>query len=81
MVTEPLHLEAFVDAEAIAEHVGRDRKTILRLARLGVIPGYCDPAAERKHWLFKLSEVDAALKSRYAPASFPCRNLEGEELR
>jgi hypothetical protein len=69
MESNVVALEPFVDAEVVAKHVGKHRKTVLKLARLGIIPDYCDRTAKRKHRSFKLSEVDAALKSRYAPAA------------
>jgi hypothetical protein len=80
MPISPAPLEPFVDAKAVAAHIGRSPKTVLRMAREGVIPSYCDPTMTRKHRLFKITEVDAALKLMYSHASYPCRNLEESTL-
>ena len=56
--------EPFVDAERAAAHVGVTRRTLLLKARLGKIPAHpLDPAARKKEWRFKLSELDQHLRT------------------
>jgi hypothetical protein len=61
--TEPQQRpEPFVDADTAAAFLGITRRTLLVKVRAGKIPGYpLDPAAEKKDWRFKLSELDRCL--------------------
>jgi hypothetical protein len=61
VVTESSHqsLEPFVDADIAATFLGITRRTLLQKVRAGKIPGHpLDPAAQKKDWRFKLSELD-----------------------
>ncbi len=61
----PQALEPFVDADTAATFLGISRRTLLQKVRAGKIPGYpLDPAAQKKDWRFKLSELDRCLCSR-----------------
>ena len=52
-------IESFVDADAVAAFLRITRRTLLQKVRAGKIPGHpLDPAAQKKDWRFKLSELD-----------------------
>lgn len=54
--------EPYVDAQAVAEYLKIDKRSVLGLTRRGKLPAHpLDPNATRRVWRFKLSEVDAAL--------------------
>ena len=58
--TEP---ERYVSADAISAHLSVERRVVLNLARSGRIPAHpLDPAACKKIWRFKISEIDARLR-------------------
>ena len=62
--TFPQALEPFVDAEIAAAFLGITRRTLLQKVRVGRIPGHAlDPAAKKREWRFKLSELDRLLSS------------------
>jgi hypothetical protein len=52
-------LEPWVDAEAVAAHLGFEADYIRKLANKGIIPGSVVPGRKR-YWRFKISEVDRA---------------------
>lgn len=54
--------EPFVSPEVAAKHLEISRRELLAHARSGRFPGYpVDPAAHRRDWRFKLSELDKAM--------------------
>ena len=54
--------ESFVDAQAVAQHLKLECRQVLALTRAHKLPAHpIDPAATRKQWRYKLSEVDAAI--------------------
>jgi hypothetical protein len=66
LFTEPAsqNLEPFVDPDTAATFLGITRRTLLQKVRVGKIPGHAlDPAAKKKEWRFKLSELDRLLCS------------------
>lgn len=66
LFTEPASqsLEPFVDPDTAATFLGITRRTLLQKVRVGKIPGHAlDPAAKKKEWRFKLSELDRLLCS------------------
>lgn len=70
--------EPFVDADTAASFLRVTRRTLLQKVRAGKIPGYpLDPAAMKKEWRFKLSELDrslcSAVNSRLQPPEPPNR--------
>src|SRR4051812_13677787 len=67
-------VEPWVKAADVAAHLNCSPKTVLRWARLEIIPSSCDRTMKRKHRLFKISDVDAVLKLMYSHASYPCRH-------
>lgn len=57
-------IESFVDADAAASFLGITRRTLLKKVRAGKIPGHAlDPAAQKKDWRFKLSELDRFVRT------------------
>jgi hypothetical protein len=63
-LSPPQNPEPFVDADIAAAFLGITRRTLLHKVRVGRIPGHpLDPAAKKKEWRFKLSELDRVLCS------------------
>ena len=57
--------EAYVDAQRVAEHLSLTRREVLKLTRAGKLPAHAiDPAAERKIYRYKLSEIDSLLSQQ-----------------
>jgi hypothetical protein len=55
-------LEPLVSAERAADFVGLRRRRLLSLARKGIAGAYpVDASAQRKTWVFRLSELIAAI--------------------
>jgi hypothetical protein len=75
-------LEPFVDADAVAKFTGYDRRMVLRLTRDGLLTGYPPPGKRRSrnHWRYKLSEVDAAMRSKVDSNRRSCRP-QGDRIR
>lgn len=55
--------EKWVNLETVAEHVGFGVAKVTRMAKSGQIPAHIDHSGKRVFYRFKLSAVDAALKS------------------
>jgi len=49
--------EPFVDADQAADFLAMSRKTILKLARRGDLPGHPVGRGRRQMWRFRLSEL------------------------
>lgn len=63
MSLQPIELEHYVSADAVAVHLSVERRVVLNLARSGRIPAHpLDPTASKKIWRFKISEIDALLR-------------------
>jgi hypothetical protein len=61
--------EPFVSAEEAVKFVPVKRRHLLALARKGISGAYpIDPAAKRKIWIFRLSELVEAITGRKAAA-------------
>lgn len=57
-----LTAEPYVSADVVADYLKIERRQVLALTRRGKLPAHpLDPAATRKVWRFKISEVDAAI--------------------
>lgn len=70
-------LESFVDAARAAEFLCCSRKHVIFMARTAQIPAHPFGGKARRTWLFKLSELDAAVKM--ASGRLPISNeLEAE---
>ena len=65
--------ERFVNAKVAAEFLSINRRHLLQLAREGMIGCYPVGGRLRHHWVFKLSELSAAIdpKSRQLPPMPP----------
>jgi hypothetical protein len=60
-------LEPYVSAKVVAEHLDIECRQVLAMTRAGKLPAHpIDPAATRKQWRYKLSEVDAALSQPHS---------------
>ncbi len=60
--------ERFVSAEKAADFVDINRRHLLSLARKGIAGAYpLDPAAKRRTWVFRLSELEAAIAKTMIP--------------
>ena len=67
-IMQPPTTEPFVDPYTAAAFVGITRRTLLQKVRAGRIPGHpLDPHSKKKHWRFKLSELDRFMS---APVNF-----------
>lgn len=54
--------EPFVSAQKAADFIGINRRQLLARARQGIVGAYpLDPSAQRKRWVFRLSELAAAI--------------------
>jgi hypothetical protein len=71
--------EPFVSAERAAEFLGIRRRRLLALARKGIAGAYAiDARAQRKTWVFRLSELVAAIvKSVIANSTEMCDPASG----
>jgi len=60
--------EPFVSAKAAADFLGVSRRYLLSLARKGIVGAYpLDSQAKRKVWVFRLSELAAAIARNADP--------------
>jgi hypothetical protein len=60
--------EPFVSAERAAQFLSINRRYLLALARKGIAGAYAlDPEARRKTWIFRLSELTAAIAKTVIP--------------
>jgi len=60
--------EPFVSAEQAAQFLSIKRRYLLALARKGIAGAYpLDPEAKRKTWIFRLSELTAAIAKTVIP--------------
>ena len=68
---QPLR-EYFVDATEAATFLRLNRRTVLKMARDGVIPAHPLGEGARKQWRFLLSELDEWLRKRVNSEARPC---------
>jgi hypothetical protein len=56
--------EPFVTADDVAAHLKVERRQVLEMRRMGIIPAHpLGTGKRRKVWRYKISEVDAAVSS------------------
>jgi len=73
MATE---LEPFVSADEAAHFVGIRRRELLALARRGIAGAYpLGTGSERHIWVFRLSELAAAITSGNPPIQKPAESV------
>jgi hypothetical protein len=68
--TLPPMPEPYVSADIAASHVGLKRRFLLALAREGIAGAYplgLGPQDQRHTWVFRLSELCAAIAERKSP--------------
>jgi Helix-turn-helix domain len=68
--------EPYVDAERAAAHLSISRKTLLRLARRGAVPGHGIGKAQKRMWRFRISELDYWMHSEVTSVSDEGRSTE-----
>jgi predicted DNA-binding transcriptional regulator AlpA len=61
--------ERFVDGERSAEFLGLSRKTLLNLARRGLVPAHPLGDGMRHTWRFRLSELASWVQSKTVESS------------
>ena len=64
--------EYYVDATEGARFLGLNRRTLLKMARDGVVPAHPLGEGARKLWRFLVSELDEWLRNRVHSARRPC---------
>jgi Helix-turn-helix domain len=67
--------ESFVDAKQGAAFLRMHPKTLMRLARQGVVRAYSFSDGVRRHWRFLLSELDTWMRSRVNSTAHPVRSV------
>jgi len=66
-------LEPYVDAKEGAAFLRLHPKTLMRLAREGVVRAYSFSDGVRHHWRFLLSELDTWMRSKVNSNAHPVR--------
>jgi excisionase family DNA binding protein len=64
--------EYYVDAGEAAKFLGIHRRTVLQMARDGIIPAHPLGDGRRRLWRFLLSELDEWMRGRVNSARRPC---------
>jgi excisionase family DNA binding protein len=64
--------EYYVDAGEAAKFLRLHRRTVLQMARTGVLPAHPLGEGTRKLWRFRLSELDEWMCGRLNSAGRPC---------
>jgi excisionase family DNA binding protein len=72
------NLEPYVTAKEGASFLGIHPKTLMRLARQGMVPAYSLSDGSRRHWRFLLSELDEWMRLRVHSTSHPVRSVSQE---
>lgn len=69
------HPEPYVDAKEGAAFLHMHPKTLMRLAREGIVRAYSFSDGVRRHWRFLLSELDTWMRSRVNSDAHPVRSV------
>ena len=77
IVPEELHsqleaVERYVNAAEAAKFLSINRRTLLQMAREGVVPGHPLGNGPRRLWRFLLSELDWWMRNRVDSHCRPC---------
>ena len=67
--------EPYVDAKEGAAFLRIHPKTLMRLARHGIVPAYSFSDGVRRHWRFLLTELDTWMRSRVNSTPHPVRSV------
>ena len=73
--------ESYVDPEEGAAFLRMHPKTLMRLAREGIVPAYSYNDGSRRRWRFLLSELDTWMRSRVNSTAHPVRPRPADERR
>jgi hypothetical protein len=73
--------EPYVDAKEGAAFLRLHPKTLMRLAREGVVRAYSFSDGFRHHWRFLLSELDSWMRSRVNSSPHPVRSVSPERRK
>jgi hypothetical protein len=73
--------ESYVDPEEGAAFLRMHPKTLMRLAREGVVPAYSYNDGSRRRWRFLLSELDKWMKSKVNSSPHPVRSVSPERRK
>lgn len=57
-------IESYIDAKEAALFIGLSARTLMRLARTGVVPGHAIGIGVRHRWRFLKSELDIWMQTR-----------------
>ena len=68
-------LEPYVDAKEGAAFLRIHPKTLMRLARGGMVRAYSFNEGSRRHWRFLLSELDSWMRSKVNSSPHPVRSV------
>ena len=71
-----LRSEPYIAAERAAAHLSISRKTLLRLARRGLVPAHGIGQGRKKMWRFRLSELDLWMQTEVTSHSDEGRSVE-----
>jgi excisionase family DNA binding protein len=67
-----LSVEPYVDAQKASAFLGVAARTLNEMARTGVVPAYAwGIGNQRRTWRFKLSDLDAYMRSRVGSPGRP----------
>jgi excisionase family DNA binding protein len=74
-ITAGREFEPYVDAKEGAIFLRVHAKTLMRLAREGIVPAYSFSEGTRRHWRFLISELDTWMKSKVNSNAHPVRSV------
>jgi len=77
----PSQPEPYVDAKEGAAFLRLHPKTLMRLAREGIVPAYSFSEGSRRHWRFLISELDKWMKSKVNSSPHPVRSVSPERRK
>ena len=80
-MTPRCELEPYVDAKEGGTFLRMHPKTLMRLAREGVVRAYSFSDGARHHWRFLLSELDTWMRSKVNSNAHPVRPCPANKRR
>jgi excisionase family DNA binding protein len=70
--------EHYIDAAEAANFLSINRRTLLKMARDGIVPAHPLGNGPRRLWRFLLSELDCWMRNRVSSPCRPCSPNRGE---
>jgi hypothetical protein len=67
--------EPYADAREGAAFLRMHPKTLMRLARDGVVPAYAFSEGTRRHWRFLISELDKWMRTKVNSSAHPVTSV------